>query len=734
MFRGNLASGSEDNIQDALSLFKELEEQNILGADRLDEMKELLNGVEEWSLLAKVEKFESKRKEYNDLLEQIIRALEGLNDLERLIAMCRGKISEESEGHIQDVRSLFKELENQNNLGIHRLDILKGILNETEKSDLLEELQEFEKRRKHENEFKRRKAQAAALASSLGNKLTGVLSIKTVFRVVASGITVVSTLEVLSRWSTFDQLVTAVNSCVLPAGTSLVQLTDGCVCLTVRAETLSALTTLWKLYQDGTLETRLYDFFVTDEVRERAGGKEVEVNVTIEEQEYEKACLELISKAQAQETEDLGRPGYRRRSNSDSNLYCKARDGQIGEGKGEPESCREDKAKYLDSEKEAFVQSYLQNIHDETQSMVTETSDSGIRTHGAPSDFDEMEDVSDNFQTFRLRDLSGKVISQLKARLKADEVALRLIYQSFGIRGHFHPSKDIFELFPDTPVKLLKDVLEALQLYDLVELLPEKPQKARSLRLALSLQEIEKLRKTADGRPTTYHSSAAVLIIADKENSNAEGIKNFFKGLNSKSDVTIIDCEKASRTEHEMKKMELLDLSVGHGRNWRRRQMQSEEIQENKEELHKEIQKKQEEAQKEIDNIKTAASAVIDRWIHSQGNFSLFAVFVYSKWHFNSLLESVTERLVAGIPDEVKFIIGPAVSTIVPKTATKTLLITTHFTDEAFQNLILEILNKRWRTLDLISMMRELHRSHSLTIAERYSSLPRLKKEEDLTD
>ena len=115
---------------------------------------------------------------------------------------------------------------------------------------------------------------------------------------VAGGITVVSTLEVLSRWSTFDQLVTAVNSCVLPAGTSLVQLTDGCVCLTVRAETLSALTTLWKLYQDGTLEARLYDFFVTDEVIERAGGEEVEVNVTIEEQEYEKACRELSDEAQ----------------------------------------------------------------------------------------------------------------------------------------------------------------------------------------------------------------------------------------------------------------------------------------------------------------------------------------------------------------------------------------------------------------------------------------------------
>ena len=125
--------------------------------------------------------------------------------------------------------------------------------------------------------------------------ISSVLNIKTVFKVVAGGITVVSTMEVLSRWSTFDQLVTAVNTCVLPAGTSLVNLTDGCVCLTVRAETFSALSTLWNLYQDGTLERRLYNFFVTDEVKERAGEETVEVNVSIEEEEYDKACRELSS-------------------------------------------------------------------------------------------------------------------------------------------------------------------------------------------------------------------------------------------------------------------------------------------------------------------------------------------------------------------------------------------------------------------------------------------------------
>ena len=100
-----------------------------------------------------MKRFENKRKEYNALLEEIIRALDELNDLERIVSVCRGKLSEESEGLIEDVRSLFKELENQNILGLDRLDILKDILTETEKKDLLKKVEEFEERRNKEDEF-----------------------------------------------------------------------------------------------------------------------------------------------------------------------------------------------------------------------------------------------------------------------------------------------------------------------------------------------------------------------------------------------------------------------------------------------------------------------------------------------------------------------------------------------------------------------------------------------------
>ena len=45
-------------------------------------------------------------------------------------------------------------------------------------------------------------------------------------------------------------------------------------------------------------KTNLHDFFVTDELRELADGEDMEVNVTIDEDEYQKACIELIQGTQ----------------------------------------------------------------------------------------------------------------------------------------------------------------------------------------------------------------------------------------------------------------------------------------------------------------------------------------------------------------------------------------------------------------------------------------------------
>ena len=110
---------------------------------------------------------------------------------------------------------------------------------------------------------------------------------------VAGTFTVASSLELLTRDSTYDQLVNAINTCVLPAGANLIQISEGCVCLKVQGTNLSALEDLWRLYKVGILRASLQALFVTDEVRELAGGGQVEVDVTINEEEYEKARNEL---------------------------------------------------------------------------------------------------------------------------------------------------------------------------------------------------------------------------------------------------------------------------------------------------------------------------------------------------------------------------------------------------------------------------------------------------------
>ena len=102
----------------------------------------------------------------------------------------------------------------------------------------------------------------------------------------AGGLVLTSAYQLLRRGCTYDQFVTAVNTCVLPAGVKLIQIAEGSVILKVQTEDLSALDTLWSLYTDGTLRESLKALLVTDEIRELGGGEQVEVIVTIDEREW----------------------------------------------------------------------------------------------------------------------------------------------------------------------------------------------------------------------------------------------------------------------------------------------------------------------------------------------------------------------------------------------------------------------------------------------------------------
>ena len=157
MCRGKVAPRNEENMQDVFSLFVELEQNGFLGPDKLEVLKDLLKGLKEWSLFGNVKTFETKRKEYNRLLEKIILKLDELDCLDELVAICNDRIPEENRGGIEDVRSLFKELEINDSLGIDRLEVLKEILTQKVQADLLQEVEEFEERRNKQDEFEWRK-------------------------------------------------------------------------------------------------------------------------------------------------------------------------------------------------------------------------------------------------------------------------------------------------------------------------------------------------------------------------------------------------------------------------------------------------------------------------------------------------------------------------------------------------------------------------------------------------
>lgn len=140
-----------------------------------------------------------------------------------------------------------------------------------------------------------------------------------------------------------------------------------------------------------------------------------------------------------------------------------------------------------------------------------------------------------------LKDVSKAVTSELTCRLRTDPFALQRFYQSFGLDPVKLLPESLEEFFPDTPIKLLRDVFEELQLYDLVELLEKV--KPRTLRPVFPLKEIRKA-LNATNRPTKFYSKAEVLIIKFSESVavdyNVLGFRSFLKALNPESNLTTV--------------------------------------------------------------------------------------------------------------------------------------------------------------------------------------------------
>ena len=141
-----------------------------------------------------------------------------------------------------------------------------------------------------------------------------------------------------------------------------------------------------------------------------------------------------------------------------------------------------------------------------------------------------------------------ELTEELTFKLNRNKDVLNRFYRSFGLDPDLlHDELDrrnIGKIFPDTPVKLLKEVFEALKLYDFAEFL-EKATKPQILRPALPLKEIEKL-SSVGNRPTKVYSKAKVLIVDVCEacetsaDNDVEKAGSFFKAQNSRNEETTL--------------------------------------------------------------------------------------------------------------------------------------------------------------------------------------------------
>ena len=122
------------------------------------------------------------------------------------------------------------------------------------------------------------------------------------FQTVGGVVVAVGACVVLYKYSRGDndiqQFANVFNEAVLPAANSLRAIGNGSLCFTVQAEDRAALQLLWEQYQDNTLQTKLQDFLVTEEIKQLADGEDMSVTVYIDEQEYHDACLDFMMEVQ----------------------------------------------------------------------------------------------------------------------------------------------------------------------------------------------------------------------------------------------------------------------------------------------------------------------------------------------------------------------------------------------------------------------------------------------------
>ena len=231
----------------------------------------------------------------------------------------------------------------------------------------------------------------------------------------------------------------------------------------------------------------------------------------------------------------------------------------------------------------------------------------------------------------------------LDRRLSHDTDGKKMILHFFNLKLNFPVTNyvDVSVMnclargFPNTPVDLIRQCFEALQMHDLVDFL-EKAVKPISLPLILSAGEVETLR--TGNLPTKSHNNVVVLVVNDSADKHLnQKIVGFFKELNSQNNVTVIgsSCSEENREKlnylkskhmhlkRSSKVLENLQLATS------KRRRSDREAKVEVAQLEKEMKKNKpllEEFLKENKETKKIMTSTMDNWIQNQGWYRVSTV------------------------------------------------------------------------------------------------------------
>ena len=231
----------------------------------------------------------------------------------------------------------------------------------------------------------------------------------------------------------------------------------------------------------------------------------------------------------------------------------------------------------------------------------------------------------------------------LDRRLSHDTDGKKMILRFFNLKLNFPVTNyvDVSVMnclargFPNTPVDLIRQCFEALQMHDLVDFL-EKAVKPISLPLILSAGEVETLR--TGNLPTKSHNNVVVLVVNDSADKHLnQKIEGFFKELNSQNNVTVIgsSCSEENREKlnylkskhmhlkRSSKVLENLQLATS------KRRRSDREAKVEVAQLEKEMKKNKpllEEFLKENKETKKIMTSTMDNWIQNQGWYRVSTV------------------------------------------------------------------------------------------------------------